>query len=274
MKIISLMDDVCSSENLKYEHGFSLYLEIDGQKYLVDTGQSSKFIFNAKKLGVDIADIDAVFISHNHYDHTDGLPAFFKENRKAKVYIKNDAKFDFYATPVMKVSMKSGIYRNNRHRFFTIDKDYHLGNIHLLTDTVGDPEFFCQDKRLLMKKGKSFYPDEFNHELFIAIEMKDKVHVISPCSHRGIVNILKTVKNTFNKEIGMVYAGLHMSASGGKKMNCKPEYFDNVCDELNCIGFEMLYTCHCTGLCAYDALKDRFKERVAYAETGFELKIQ
>jgi len=271
MRIMSLIDDVCDNKNLKSEHGLSLYFEDNGKKYLVDTGQSGKFIINAKRLGIDITDIDAVFISHNHYDHTDGLKEFFKVNDKAKVYMKSDAKYDYYAKPFVKVSMKFGIYRNNANRFLLIDEAYQIGRISLLSDTVADASFFCQDTRLLMKKGTKFYPDDFSHELFIAIKDKDKVHVISSCSHRGIVNILKSAKKRFGLEIGTVYAGLHMSANGGKKMNCSAAYFEKVCRELDIVGFEKLYTCHCTGLFAFEKLQKRLGEKVLYAKTGDEV---
>ncbi len=273
MKVISLMDDVCDNKEYKFEHGLSIYIEDGDKKYLVDTGQSGKFIYNANKLGVDISDIDAVFISHNHYDHTDGLSDFFKENKKAKVYLKDESKFDYYAKPFMKVSMKKGILSKNSERFLFVDHEYKVGNIHILSDTNADKEFFCQDTRLLMKKGNKFIQDEFNHELFIAIEKDDMVHVISSCSHRGIVNILKSVKSKFGKKIGIVYAGLHMSKNNGKAMNCSDEYFEKVCAELDNIGFEKIYTCHCTGLCAYGKLKEKFGDRIDYAQSGFELDL-
>ena len=66
MKIIILVEDLKAGGRLKNEHGLSLYIEKDDKKYLLDVGKSDVFIKNAKKLGVDISDIDAVFISHNH----------------------------------------------------------------------------------------------------------------------------------------------------------------------------------------------------------------
>ena len=49
------------------------------------------FIRNAELLGVDICDVDYVFISHGHSDHAGGLRHFLEHNQKAKVIVSPDA---------------------------------------------------------------------------------------------------------------------------------------------------------------------------------------
>ena len=46
---------------------------------------------NAELLGVDICDVDYVFISHGHSDHAGGLRHFLEDNQKAKVIVSPDA---------------------------------------------------------------------------------------------------------------------------------------------------------------------------------------
>ena len=46
---------------------------------------------NAELLGVDICDVDYVFISHGHSDHAGGLRHFLEHNQKAKVIVSPDA---------------------------------------------------------------------------------------------------------------------------------------------------------------------------------------
>jgi len=57
----------------KGEPGVSYYLEADGKKILFDTGYSDLFIENAKKMDIDLLDLDYLVLSHSHLDHTWGL---------------------------------------------------------------------------------------------------------------------------------------------------------------------------------------------------------
>lgn len=75
---------------LQAEHGLSLYIETDKQKILFDTGQTGAFIQNARKIGIDITDVDTLVLSHGHFDHTGGLYPFLEINSKAKVLAKRN----------------------------------------------------------------------------------------------------------------------------------------------------------------------------------------
>lgn len=72
LEILSLTDNLCALPGCKAQHGLSLYIKTKKHKILFDLGQDSTFIRNAHMLGVDIADIDTVIISHGHYDHGGG----------------------------------------------------------------------------------------------------------------------------------------------------------------------------------------------------------
>ena len=56
------------------EWGFSAIIEADGQRILFDTGSRENTVFsNAKELNINLDNIENVFLSHNHKDHTGGL---------------------------------------------------------------------------------------------------------------------------------------------------------------------------------------------------------
>ncbi len=70
MKITVLAENsVCKSNsmNLKAENGLSLFIEFDERKILFDTGQSDIFIHNARKLGIDLSQVDYLVISHGTF---------------------------------------------------------------------------------------------------------------------------------------------------------------------------------------------------------------
>lgn len=86
MLIKTLVENTSVSEDFGSEHGLSLYIETKKQKILFDVGASELFLQNAKKLGVNIADVDFLVISHGHYDHGGGLKTFLKRTQKPKYF--------------------------------------------------------------------------------------------------------------------------------------------------------------------------------------------
>ncbi|MCX6808792.1 MAG: MBL fold metallo-hydrolase, partial [Candidatus Berkelbacteria bacterium] len=97
MKITCLVDNLGSNnKRLKPENGLSYFIEKGDHKILFDTGSNDALVKNAKTLGIDLALVESVIISHGHYDHGGGLPAFFRVNKSAKVYIKESAFGPFF----------------------------------------------------------------------------------------------------------------------------------------------------------------------------------
>lgn len=88
------------------EHGLSLYVEIDDFSVLFDTGQTGALLINAEKAGVDVAGVNALVLSHGHYDHTGAVPVFSRLNTQAPVYVHPGAFRDRYhskqSTPIGK----------------------------------------------------------------------------------------------------------------------------------------------------------------------------
>lgn len=88
MKIkITIIYDNNAEKGLEADWGFSCLIENE-KKILFDTGANGRILLgNMKKLGIDAKNIDEVFISHSHFDHTGGLAEFLGVNEKAKIYI-------------------------------------------------------------------------------------------------------------------------------------------------------------------------------------------
>ena len=60
--------------------GNSLFVETSNTKILIDAGESAKKIESAlNSINVDINDIDAVLVTHEHSDHIKGLPTLYKK---------------------------------------------------------------------------------------------------------------------------------------------------------------------------------------------------
>ncbi|MBW2574100.1 MAG: MBL fold metallo-hydrolase [Deltaproteobacteria bacterium] len=87
MKITIIYDNTAWDINLKSDWGFSCLVEAFGKNILFDTGAKADVLLdNMEKLNIDPLQIDEVFISHSHWDHTGGLSCILGLN-PVKVYI-------------------------------------------------------------------------------------------------------------------------------------------------------------------------------------------
>ncbi len=92
VKITCLIDDLNTVENRFYtSFGFAVLIEKDGKNILFDTGtRVDHLVRNLNKCGVSPSAIDAIILSHNHYDHTNGLPGILKENPNVPIYVHRE----------------------------------------------------------------------------------------------------------------------------------------------------------------------------------------
>jgi len=77
MRITILYDNTVYDQQLTSDWGFACLVETPQMNILFDTGASGEILLdNMRKLSLDPLSVDAVFITHAHYDHTGGLGAF------------------------------------------------------------------------------------------------------------------------------------------------------------------------------------------------------
>ena len=84
LTIYTLLEDYAGYETTFYgQHGVSFLIDVAAgnmrRRILFDTGQSGKpILYNMGKLGLNPKEIDMIFLSHCHYDHTGGLVEILK----------------------------------------------------------------------------------------------------------------------------------------------------------------------------------------------------
>ncbi len=265
MQVLTLIENLVYQKDLVAEHGLSFYFEGNHKKILFDAGQTGSFIHNAAVLGIDLTAVDAVVISHGHYDHTGGLYSFLKINRKAKVYIKKEAFQPKYHGPEKFIGVAYDPVLDNRIEYVQEQTEIDDG-VYIMPDI---PVRFPEDTHyghLQVKIGDKLVEDSFEDELYLAVTQNRQLSVISSCSHRGIINIMADAREHFPMPVDTILGGFHIRASQDNKLEALVKYFNEISPVA--IG-----VCHCSGVEKFAWLQRHLGNKVFYNHTGKTVDI-
>ncbi len=274
MRIKVLAEDTSSSPSYRSEHSLSFYIETDNNKILFDTGASGLFLENAKKLGVNISEINLAVISHGHYDHGGGLPVFLEENSYAKVYIHEKAFESHYSKKSDRIVTNIGLDKNllKDDRIILTSDIFPISRDLLLFSRVVGNEFLSScNSSLCTAKGDTIVQDEFEHEQNLLIKDGDHFVLIAGCAHRGIVNILKSSVFLTCKPPSSIFGGFHLY-NYSEGISEEPAKVIQIAKFLKGTG-SMYYTGHCTGIESYNILKGIMDNQIQYLSTGSVVEI-
>ncbi|MCF7915653.1 MAG: MBL fold metallo-hydrolase [Spirochaetaceae bacterium] len=111
MKVTIIYDNTAFRGDLKSNWGFAALVEAHSRRILFDTGtRGALLLSNIRSLGIDPQEIDDIFISHAHFDHTGGLPAFLKQNREVTVWSPPSFRGAKRASKVIQVPQPRTLY--------------------------------------------------------------------------------------------------------------------------------------------------------------------
>ncbi len=111
MKVTIIYDNTSTKPDLQADWGFSALVEIKGRKILFDTGADGDILLsNMEKLKINPQDIEDIFISHLHWDHTGGLSSFLQLNNKVKLWVPSYLSEEKNAREVIEVKTPTKLY--------------------------------------------------------------------------------------------------------------------------------------------------------------------
>lgn len=261
MKIRMLTENTGAREDMAVEHGLSLYIEACGKKILFDAGQSGAFWNNGEKLGIDLAEVEIAVLSHGHYDHGGGMLRFLEGNPKAPVYVSSAAFGDYYNAKGSYIGLSPEL--KVHPRLIRARDEEKLAEGITLVSCRGQSPVAEVDSAGLQKRGpEGLVRDDFEHEQYLVIEENGLRVVISGCSHRGIVNILQWLP------CDVLIGGFHFMKKDPHGTEVR-----EAAEKLLQQGTRY-YTCHCTGLEQYAAMKKILGPRLHYLAAGDRVELE
>ncbi len=282
MKITTLVDNRPSPDDreLTAEWGLSLCVELNGRHILVDMGASDAFARNAEHLSIDIASVDVAILSHHHYDHGGGLRRFLELNDHAPIYLGAAPDGD----PTVKllgfirkyVGLDRALLSQHAHRFRVVhERTEVLPGVFVLPHIGGHHARPAGNRHLYLKRGDGLVPDDFRHEIVVAIRERDALVVLTACSHNGLLNMVETASAEFpGVPVKAVVGGFHLAKIPPfHGMSETERAVTDIGRSVLAAGIETTWTGHCTGKAAFEVLRTAMGERIREIHTGSRIAL-
>ena len=206
LKILPLMEYASADPDLATEVGLSYLVETDDHRILYDVGQNtggespSPLQRNMQALGVELATIDTVFISHNHPDHVGGM-----HWQRMNTFSLGTEQLPFpnpatqlVAPDLMNYLGMSTVYANRPMQIGNGVGSTGLGSTGTIPRqlTIGWIE---------------------EHSLVVMVEGLGGVLIVG-CGHQPVPNLIKRYQEAYSEPLYGIVGGLHFPVPEGRIM--------------------------------------------------------
>lgn len=244
------------------EPGVSYLIEDDGTKILFDVGYSDAFIINARKLSIDLLDVDFVVLSHGHLDHTWGLVPLIRLYTEAMIEGQCNKKPALVTHPATLSSRTLGDLAEigsllsedklsghfdlklSREPVYLTERLVFLGEIEranafearhpigkILESGVAKDDYLIDDSALAFKSSEGLV-------------------IITGCSHAGICNIVEYARKVCGEDrVVDIIGGFHL-------LNPSAEQLQGTLAYMESLRPGSVHACHCTDLNSKIALSN------------------
>ncbi len=256
------------------EHGFAALIEPSGgAPLLFDTGQGLTLLHNAARMKKDLSSIQAVIISHGHYDHAGGLLPLLKEIGPRPVYghpgifrpryrLKDTGESYPIGMPVERDELETaGAGFELSDQFRQIAPEIYLsGQVPRVTAfETGDRGLYCD----CAGQESDSTPDDQS----LVLDTQKGLVVVLGCCHAGLVNTLEHIAQmTGRRDIYAVIGGTHLGF-------CGQDQTEKTIAVLRKLAVKKLAVAHCNGFAASARLSREMPQEFQLAMVGYTLEV-
>lgn len=269
LTITVVVENSAAGRGLLGEHGLSFAIEAGPYRVLFDTGQGMTLCHNARQLGVPLDNLDAIALSHGHYDHSGGLPSLLEECPGADLFLHPAALQPKYSargyigSPIRDPEV---LQAGGRRLIWTeaptevVPGVFLTGPIprrHPLEDPGGP---FWRDAS---RQSADRLPDD--QALFL--EAPEGWVVVLGCAHAGAINTLDYIAQlTGQRQFHAVLGGMHLLAAKGDRLQATAAAIADY-------QVQRLGANHCTGMKALALFWNQFGDRCLDCRVGTRLQF-
>lgn len=252
------------------EHGLSYLVSWHSDQphlILLDFGLSASGVReNLNRMGFKLDRVEALVLSHGHFDHYGGLaellpllppgiPLYAGEDVFSHRYLKAGEQMADAG------QLSKEVLAGMEIRLIKEPQEILPGAL-LSGEIPRRTEFEKGAPNLLIEEDGEVHPDDFSGEQAMAFRTEEGLVVISACAHAGIVNTVRHFQEvTGVREIRGVIGGFHLSGAPEGKIRATVEAVAE-------LGANRLVPMHCTGVVAQRELAERLPEATGVNAVG------
>ena len=274
-----LLKDGQRNKNPVAEHGLSLLITIDKERFIFDFGLTEfGLIYNMEIFGIDANSIPFGVVSHGHHDHLGAFYSFLdKRKGPFTLYLHKDALLErrylsfpsgdgFYFPQVERKRMED----HGAEVRVIQEPESILGGRCLISGEIPRKTEFEQGMPgASYEAGGKQVKDRMLDDMALYFHVEGKgLLVITGCAHAGIVNtVLYGMELSGIKEVYGIVGGFHLTGPAMAKA------LPPTLEHLKEFSPQVICPMHCTGWESQRRLREIFGDRFVLSAVGSTLNL-
>jgi len=265
------------------ENGLSLLIEVESEgsisRILLDTGYTGDALLrNCSELNVDLSSLDAIVITHNHYDHSGGLLKVLSRIDKPIPVIAHPELFYPKYAILPSLGLKKLTYTGppfsrrmveDRGGLLILSRNpVRVAENVMTTGEIARVFEFEQVRGFYTVRDGEFREDELLDDMGLIVKLSDEsIAVFTGCAHSGVINTVNhALKLTGAKRVSAIIGGFHL-------IDATEERIEKTLNELRRLNPDIIAPLHCTGLKATMKIAENLPEKFQEIHCGDKIKI-